>query len=84
MLTRRHETELVFRHPFLLPGEALPCPAGRWRVETEEELIQALSFPVWRRVATAIRLQDTRPGQTVCSYPVDPKVLAAAQAADAA
>lgn len=82
MLTRTRQSELVFRRPFHLPGEDRPCPAGTWLVETEEELLQFLSFPAWRRIGTTIRLRDPARGRPAQTIPVDPAALAAAQAAD--
>ncbi len=84
MLTRTRQDVVVFRRPFLLRGEDRPCPAGAWLVQTEEELIQSLSFPAWRRTGTTLRLRDPLPGRTVRILPVQPDELAAALAADAA
>lgn len=84
MATRTHEAVLVFQRPFRLAGEDAPFPAGAWLVETEEELIEALSFPAWRRTGTTIRPHQPEPGRTIRHVPVDPAALAAAHAADAA
>ena len=84
MLTRTRQDLVVFRRPFQLHGEEVACPAGTWVVQTEEELLQSLSFPAWRRTATTMRLRDVAPGRTMGTIPVDPAELAAAQAADAA
>lgn len=57
-------------------------PAGNYDVVTEEELIEGLSFPVYRRVSTVIFV----PGQVASSIEmvtIDPLDLAAAQGADA-
>lgn len=84
MLTRTREDVVLFRRPFRLSGEDHPCPAGAWLVQTEEELIQSLSFPAWRRTGTTIRFRDPLPGRTIRVIPVEPAELAAALAADAA
>ena len=72
MATRTTSKEVVFRRPFLLSGFESVEPAGSYTVETEEELIEALSFPAWRRIATVMML--TRGGTTEC-IPVDPDEL---------
>jgi hypothetical protein len=84
MPTRTHEAVVVFRRPFQIKGEDAPFPAGAWLVETEEEMLEALSFPAWRRTATTIRPYRPVPGRTLRLVPIDPAELAAAQAADAA
>ena len=84
MTTRSRLEEVVFRHPFQLSGWTESQPAGAYSVETEEELLEALSFPAWRRVATIL---TRRPGPGVMvieAFIVDPRSLAAALAADAA
>jgi hypothetical protein len=45
--------------PFELKGVDRILPAGDYRVVTDEELIEELSFPVYRRISTMIFL----PGQ---------------------
>ena len=54
MLTRTREKTWAFRKPFTLKGIDRELPAGSYRVATDEELIEGLSFPVYRRVATMI------------------------------
>ena len=82
MLNRTRREDMIFRRPFLLKGCAEPQPAGTYAVETEEELIEGLSFPAYRRVSTTIMLQTTRTGAVVQAIPVDPQELAKALAAD--
>ncbi|MBX9702359.1 MAG: hypothetical protein K2X74_23175 [Acetobacteraceae bacterium] len=82
MLTRTRHDVVEFRRPFRLAGEDMPCPAGRWIVQTEEELIEPLSFAAWRRTATTIRLHGAAAGQTVRTIPVTPTELAALRAVD--
>jgi hypothetical protein len=45
---------LTFRHPFSLKGVDRRLGAGDYEVVTDEELIEEVSFPVYRRVATLI------------------------------
>jgi hypothetical protein len=81
---RIHREDIVFRHPFSLRGWAEPHPAGTYALETEEELIEGVSFPAWRRVSTTITRHATQPQTMVQMLPVEPQDLARAQAADAA
>jgi len=83
MLTRTREKIWTFGRPFVLKGIDRTLAAGSYRVTTDEELIEGLSFPVYRRVATMIFV----PGQTGGSVEmlvVDPAELAAARERDAA
>ena len=78
---------ITFRHPFAMAGLDGWQPAGSYVIETEDEteeqLLQALSFPAWRRVHTAIRLPQ-RPGVSIIEQVVliDPEAIEAALAAD--
>jgi hypothetical protein len=49
----RHET-VTFKHPFQIRGIDRLLPAGAYEVITDEEMIEGLSFPSFRRVATMI------------------------------
>jgi len=81
MATRTTSKEVVFRRPFLLSGFESVQPAGTYTIETEEELIETLSFPAWRRIATVMIV--TRGGTTEC-MPVDPDELHEALMRDSA
>ena len=81
MTTRTSSKQVTFRRPFLLSGLADMQPAGTYVVDTEEELIDALSFSAWKRVATAMQL--THGGATEY-LPVDPGELSEAQMRDGA
>jgi hypothetical protein len=52
MITRSLSKTVAFRKPFHLKGIDRVLPAGDYRVVTDEELLEGLSFPVYRRVAT--------------------------------
>ncbi|MGH7088330.1 MAG: hypothetical protein ACREFQ_05470 [Stellaceae bacterium] len=84
MTTRTRCETITFLHPFRLSGVDDIQPAGPYLVETDEETIDALSFPAYRRLFTFIRLGG-RPGSTETSRAVDvePAELAAALAKDA-
>jgi hypothetical protein len=43
---------LTFKMPFSLEVLGRTLPAGSYEVITDEELIERLSFPVYRRIAT--------------------------------
>ncbi|HEV2560794.1 MAG TPA: hypothetical protein VGT78_01515 [Rhizomicrobium sp.] len=62
MVTRTTSKSVEFRRPFLLNGFERVEPAGIYTVNTEEDMIDALSFPAWRRIATT--MQFTRAGAT--------------------
>ena len=81
MATRTTSRQLTFRRPFLLSGFDSMQPAGTYTVDTEEELIDALSFSAWKRVATVMQLP--RGGATEY-LPVDPDELSEAQMRDGA
>ena len=83
MSTRTSRKTVTFGHPFALAGIGRPLPAGSYDVVTDEELIEGLSFPAYRRVATMM-LVPAQSGQTssVEMLTVDPIDLAAAQERD--
>jgi hypothetical protein len=82
-MTRCTSVDVTFAHPFSLPGVEGTVPAGTYRIDTDEEPIDGLSFLAWRRLATFIRIPVRRSG-TVESFLIDPKSLAAAVARDGA
>ena len=52
MSIRTTTRTVTFRHPFFLDTVGRPLPAGAYELITDEELIESLSFPVYRRIAT--------------------------------
>ena len=54
MTTRTTTKTVTFAHPFLLKGIDRILPAGDYRLVTDEELIDGVSFQVYRRVSTMI------------------------------
>lgn len=52
-MSARNEA-VIFSKPFQLKGIDRILPAGNYRVVTDEELIEGISFPVYRRVSTMI------------------------------
>ncbi len=59
-------------------------PAGSYEIVTDEELIEGLSFPVYRRVATTMLVPAQSYQGSVEMLIVDPFSLAAAKDRDAA
>lgn len=84
--TRTTVKTVTFTHPFTLRGMDEERPAGTYVVETDEDLIEPLSFAAFRRTATWIRLPP-RPGgdgsmQVICIDPDElDKVLGAKEGA---
>jgi hypothetical protein len=83
MITRTHRKSVVFNHPFELRGVDRILPPGEYKVVIDEQLIEELSFPVYRRVSTMIFV----PGQShhassVEMVTIDPRDLKAAQDRD--
>ena len=84
MATRTTQASVTFRRPFTLSVFDGPQPAGTYRVETDEEQIEGLSFDAFRRTSMMLHLPATpAPGVTRQVVPVDPQELAAAMLADA-
>ena len=84
MILRTSRRTVTFARPFSLRGIDGIQPAGTYTVETDEELLEGLSFPAYRRVATTIFL-PSRPGDLVSGQLVtlDPVELEAAEQRDA-
>jgi hypothetical protein len=84
-MTMRTTSRMVtFIHPFNLSGMDKEQPAGTYTVETDEELLQTLSLPAYKRISTLIRL-PARPRSTMVTQIVEinPQELAAALTRDA-
>jgi hypothetical protein len=81
---RTQRTSVVFSHPFLLEGIDRVLPPGSYEVVTDEELIEGLSFPAYRRVSTAMMVPALHQASAVEMQTINPRDLEAAQARDAA
>ncbi len=83
MTRRTSQRTIRFTHPFQLTGMDVPQPAGTYLLETEEELLEELSFPAYRRIATRLFLPVV-PGSTIVEevIDIDPLELEAAQEND--
>ena len=80
MTVRTSGKTVTFAHPFLLKGVDRILAAGDYRIVTDEELIEELSFPVYRRVATMIFVPaESGSASTVEMVTIDPQDLQVAQ-----
>jgi len=79
MALRTTKSSVTFAAPFKLEGFEETQPAGRYEVETDEEIIECNERTAYRRVATLLILNHLGATQTVT---VDPKELEAALARD--
>ena len=79
MPTRSNSKTVAFNHPFKLHSIDRILPPGDYRVVTDEELIEELSFAAYRRVSTMVFL----PGEATRAsseemVTIDPRDLDAA------
>lgn len=75
---------MTFRHPFRIRGIDRQLNPGAYEVVTDEELIEGLSFPCFRRVATMIMVPAAPPHQSSTEMiSISSVDLADAQQADA-
>lgn len=86
MSTRTTKTTVTFTRPFSLSGFDGEQPAGSYSVETDEEMLDTVSLPAYRRMATMMQLEASPIGRNgfLQVAVVDPSELEAALAADAA
>jgi hypothetical protein len=86
MTTRTTKSTVSFARPFSLSGFDGEQPAGSYSVETDEELLEGVSFPAYRRMATMMQLDTPSRGSAgmLQVAVINPDELAAALAADAA
>ncbi len=83
-MTRTHRNTVTFTRPFRIGGIDWLQPPGTYPIETDEELIEDLSFTAYRRTAMFIIL----PGQAgsgilTQTVKIEPAELEAAKARDA-
>ena len=85
MTTRTSRKIVTFTRPFSLGGIDEVLPAGSYTVDTDEELIEGLSFLSYRRISTVILLPSlSRRSSFVEAIDIDPADLEAAQRKDTA
>lgn len=80
MTTRTKRETVTFRYPFALDGMSRILPAGDYEVVTDEEMIEGLSFPVYRRLATMMMVPT--PTASIEMLNIDPLNLADARKRD--
>lgn len=81
MMSRTRRETVVFKRPFRIAGIEHQIPAGSYELVTDEELIEGLSFPCYRRVATMMTVPAAR-SSALETVLIDPRDLEAAQRAD--
>ena len=84
LTTRTRRKTWTFVKPFRLKGVDHVLPAGDYQVMTDEELIESLSFPVYRRVGTMILVPGQMRSSSVEMFSIDPVDLQSAHENDAA
>jgi hypothetical protein len=82
MLTRTRDQTWTFNKAFVLNGVDRRLPPGSYRVVTDEELIEGLSFPAYRRVATMMFVPGSN-GSSLEMLTIDPAELQTAHERDA-
>ena len=82
MTTRTTTKSVTFHRPFYLKGIDRLLPPADYRVATDEELIDGLSFAAYRRVSTVIFV-PAESGSAVEMVAIDPLDLQTAQDQDA-
>jgi hypothetical protein len=61
MTTRSRRETVTFRHPTRIKGVDRVLAAGSYEIVTDEEMIEGLSFPSFRRIATMIMVPAAPP-----------------------
>jgi hypothetical protein len=82
MSIRTTRKMVKFTNPFSLVGVGRVLPPGVYEVMTDEELIERLSFPVYRRAATMILAPTQSSQPSIEMLTIDPQDLATAMTRD--
>jgi hypothetical protein len=83
MSIRTTRKMVKFSNPFFIEGVGRVLPAGNYEIVTDEELIEGLSFPAYRRVATMMLAPAQSSGSSSTEMlTIDPLDLAAAMERD--
>ncbi len=61
MTTRSRRETVHLKHPFRIKGIDRLLSPGAYEVVTDEEMIEGISFPCFRRVATMIMVPGAAP-----------------------
>jgi len=83
MTMRSRRETITFRNPFRIKGVDRLLPPGAYEVITDEEMIEGLSFPAFRRVATMIMVPAATQNSAMEMVSIGSVDLADAQHADA-
>ena len=84
MTIRSRKETMVFTHSFCIKGVDRTLPGGPYEIISEDELIEGLSFPCYRRVGTFIMAPGAPPDQSSTEMiQISPLDLADAQRVDA-
>ena len=83
-MTRTRRRTLTFKRPFTLKGVDRQLPPGDYELIIDEELIEELSFPVYRRMASWIMAPVHNAGTAIEMIPIDPAEIAVAHERDRA
>lgn len=84
MTTRTTKRTVTFARPFTLGESSEEFPAGRYAIETDEELVEGISFPAYLRTATIMQLVEPHRAGITEVFRIDPRELEAALIADGA
>ena len=82
MTLRTKSRKLTFQRPFSLRGVQGLLPPGTYTVETDEELLEQLSFTAYQRVATSIRVPVGGSANSYQMFRVEPADLDEAEKRD--
>jgi hypothetical protein len=82
MTTRTTSKTITFHRPFCVKGVDRLLPPANYQVVTNEEVIEGLSFQVYRRISTEIFV-PTQSGSAIEMLTIDPLDLQAAKERDA-
>ena len=83
MKNRTTSRSVIFAHPFVLRSGDDDFPAGSYRIDTEEALLESLSFTAYRRVSTLMHYDPAGTSGYSLSVNVIPSDLEAALVRDA-
>ncbi len=78
MTVRTSQKTVTFRRPFVLGGFDEVLPAGIYVVETDEVLVEGISFLAYRRILTLLHLPEKTGHRLAGVLTIDPKELDAA------
>jgi len=83
VITRTRQKTWKFAKAFRLRGVDRILPAGEYQVTTDEELVEGLSFPVYRRVGTMILVPGQKSSSSLEMFVINPADLKTAHENDA-